>query len=59
MTITVCADEVRPGDVIVYAGQTHRIIDVARCLGWAWPVATDGTGWAIALGHNLVTASRQ
>jgi len=25
---------------------------------WAWPVATDGTGWAIALDHRLITASR-
>jgi hypothetical protein len=28
-------------DVVVYEGRRHRITDVARRAGWAWPVATD------------------
>jgi hypothetical protein len=58
MTIRIYADEIRPGDVITYSGQPHRITRVDRGAGWAWPVACDGTGWAIALGHRVVTARR-
>jgi len=58
MKVRLYADEIRPGDIIEYEGRRHRISDVARRAGWAWPVATDGTGWAIALDHRLITASR-
>jgi hypothetical protein len=57
--ITIHADEVRPGDVIEDHGAAHRITHVARRDGWAWPVASDDTGWAIALGHRLVAVDRQ
>jgi hypothetical protein len=58
MKIRLYADEIRPGDIIMYEGRHHRITGVPRRAGWAWPVATDGTGWAIALDHRLITASR-
>jgi hypothetical protein len=57
-TINVHADELRPGDVLDDGGQAHRITDVVRRAGWSWPIAVDGTGWAIALDHRLVTISR-
>jgi hypothetical protein len=52
------ADDLRPGDVVVYGGRNHRITRVDRRAGWAWPVAADGTGWAIALDHRLIDVSR-
>jgi hypothetical protein len=58
MTISVHADELRPGDVVDYHGRSHRITGVSRCAGWAWPIAIDGTGWAIALDHSLVRITR-
>jgi hypothetical protein len=55
---TIHADELRPGDVIVYGGHIHRITHVDREEGWAWPVAADDTGWAIALSHQLIDVQR-
>ena len=57
LKITLYADQIRPGDIIVYEGRRHRITDVVRWTGWAWPVAADGTGWAIALDHRLITVA--
>jgi hypothetical protein len=34
------------------------ITNVEHRDGWAWPVAADGTGWAIALGRQLVDVVR-
>ena len=56
--ITIHADELQPGDVIDDHGACHRVTTVNRGNGWAWPVASDGTGWAIALGHELVEVER-
>ena len=53
------ADELRPGDVVVYEGHDRRITAVERMPGWAWPIAADGTGWAIALDHVLINVQRQ
>jgi hypothetical protein len=53
------ADEVQPGDVIEDHGTVHRITHVDRHDGWAWPVAFDGSGWAMALGHSLLHVDRQ
>ncbi len=50
----IYADDLRPGDVVMYGGRNRRIAHVDRRDGWAWPVATDGTGWAIALDHRLI-----
>ena len=47
--ISMQADELRPGDLLDYGGRPHRITDIVRRAGWAWPIALDGTGWAIAL----------
>jgi hypothetical protein len=53
----IYADDLRPGDVVVYGGRHRRITRVDRRAGWAWPVAADGTGWAIALDHRLIDVS--
>jgi hypothetical protein len=55
---TIQAHELQPGDVVVYNGHLHRITQVERCAGWSWPIAADGTGWAIALGQQLVDVER-
>ena len=63
---TIHADEMQPGDVIVYNGHSHNITLVVRRDGWAWPVAADGTGWAMAsmmvsstsIGHRDDSRSR-
>jgi len=51
---TIPADEVHAGDVVVYRGELHHVTRVDRGGGWAWPVAYDDAGWAMALGHDLV-----
>jgi hypothetical protein len=55
---TIHADELLPGDVVVYGGHYHQITHVERRGGWSWPVAADDTGWAIALGHHLIDVLR-
>ena len=52
------ADELQPGDVVVYDGLDRQITNVHRLDGWAWPIAADGTGWAIALDHRLIDVHR-
>jgi hypothetical protein len=51
---TIYADELQMGDVVDYLGTPHRVAHVDRHAGWAWPVAYDDRGWAIALGHQPV-----
>jgi hypothetical protein len=58
VTLEIHADELRPGDILDYQGRAHRITEVLRAAGWAWPIAMDGTGWAIALDHHDVIVSR-
>ena len=55
---TIHADELQPGDVVLYGGSHHRITRVDRKEGWAWPVAVDGTGWALALDHRVIGVHR-
>ncbi|HEU4840931.1 MAG TPA: hypothetical protein VFT09_05785 [Ilumatobacteraceae bacterium] len=55
---TIPAHEVRPGDVVVHDGHDHRITHVDRRAGWSWPIAADGTGWALALGDDLIPVRR-
>jgi hypothetical protein len=55
---TIHADELQPGDVIVYGGHVRQITRVSRENGWSWPIAADDTGWAIALGHRLIDVLR-
>ena len=55
---TISADDVQPGDVVDYHGQPHHVTHVVRRDGWAWPVAFDDAGWAMALGHGLVAVHR-
>jgi hypothetical protein len=50
----IYADELRPGDVVAHGGQARRITRVDRHAGWAWPIAVDDSGWAMALGHRLI-----
>jgi hypothetical protein len=55
---TIHAHELRPGDVVEYGGRCHKITRVERRDGWAWPVAADDTGWAIALDRYLIPVYR-
>jgi hypothetical protein len=52
------ADELEPGDAFEWDGRVHTITLVERREGWAWPIAVDGTGWAIALGHHMIDVDR-
>jgi hypothetical protein len=52
------ADELRPGDVVEYHGKRHVVSRIDRIDGAAWSVASDGAGWAIALGRELVFVER-
>jgi len=54
----IVADELRPGDVVDYHGCLHQVVHVDRRDGWAWPVACDATGWAMAVGAELVVVDR-
>ena len=56
--VTIHADEIQPGDVLVYGGYERRITHVDRRDGWAWPIATDDSGWAVALDDHLVDVRR-
>lgn len=49
---TIHADELQPGDVVDHHGERHRVARIDRRSGWAFPIAFDGTGWALALGHG-------
>jgi hypothetical protein len=51
---TIHADELSAGDVVEYRGARHRVSHVDRRAGWAWSVAYDDRGWAIALGHESI-----
>jgi hypothetical protein len=55
---TIHAHEVQPGDTFMYNGHNRQITRVDRREGWSWPVAADDTGWAIALGRNLIEVRR-
>jgi len=56
---TIHADELEPGDVLAWDGRNHTITSVNWRDGWAWPIAVDGTGWAIALNHHqLINVER-
>ena len=48
------ADELRPGDAVDYHGQRRVVCRIHRTDRAAWPVASDDTGWAIALGRELL-----
>ena len=56
--ITIHAADLQTGDTIVVAGCSHLIDHIDRHAGWAWPVAADGTGWAMAIGDQLVDVRR-
>lgn len=55
---TIDAHDLRPGDIVCYRGQRHRVDHVDRFNGWAWPVAFDGAGWAMALGGDVMIVPR-
>jgi hypothetical protein len=56
--LTIYADELHPGDVVDYSGVPHHVTRVDRGAGLAWPIASDGTGWAMALGHDVIVLHR-
>jgi hypothetical protein len=55
---TIYAVDVRPGDVVDYGGRPRRVAHVDRRRGWAWAIAYDDAGWAMALGQDLVVVDR-
>ena len=55
---TIHADELQPGDCLVWNGHNHIIAFIDRQDGWSWPIAGDETGWAIALDHHLIDVDR-
>jgi hypothetical protein len=57
-TTTIYADDLQPGDVVDCPGGPHLVSHVDRQMGWAWPIAFDDHGWAMALGHDLVVVHR-
>jgi hypothetical protein len=57
-TINISANQLQPGDVVSYGGHWHRVTNVVRRAGASWPVAMDGTGWAIALGDRPLSVRR-
>jgi hypothetical protein len=56
---TIHADDLQPGDVVIYDGRHHQIVRINRLDGWSWPVAADDTGWAIALHDGLIGIQRR
>ena len=56
--IEIHADELQPGDVIECCWTGTRIALVDRRPGWLWPIATDDSGWAIALDHHVILVYR-
>ena len=57
-TRSIHANELRPGDLLDYDGRPHRITGILRRPGSSWPIAVDGTGWAIALGNGPFSVRR-
>ena len=57
-TLSISANQLRAGDFVDYGGHWHRVTGVVRRVGGSWPVAVDGTGWAIALGDRPVRVRR-
>lgn len=55
---TIHADELQAGDIVDDHGQRHHLTRIDRRDGWAFPVAFDDTGWAMAIGHDLVVVDR-
>jgi hypothetical protein len=52
------ASKLRAGDVVDDHGELHRIEHIDRRAGWAWPIAFDDHGWAIAIGDDSVSVER-
>jgi hypothetical protein len=46
--------DLQEGDIVDYHGHLHRVTHVDCQNGWAWPIAFDDAGWAIALGPDVV-----
>ena len=57
-TRSIHASELRTGDLLDYGGRPYRITDIVRRPGSSWPIALDGTGWAIALGNGPLSVRR-
>ena len=55
---TIYADGLQPGDIVDHHGQLHLVTHVDHLNGWAWPIASDDSGWAMALGHVPVVVHR-
>jgi hypothetical protein len=57
-TMNITANRLRAGDLVEYGGRWHNVTEVVRRHGAAWPIARDGTGWAIALGTSPINVRR-
>jgi hypothetical protein len=55
---TIHADQLKPGDIVVCDGNDHRITRIDNRDGWAWPIATDDSGWGLGLGQQLINVRR-
>lgn len=55
---TIPSLDVEAGDVIDCCGRPHRVTHVDLHGGWAWPIAFDDEGWAMALGPVPVEVRR-
>jgi hypothetical protein len=56
--MVINAEKLQAGDIVEYGGARHLVAEIRRPCGAAWPVAVDGTGWAIALGAQLLVVER-
>jgi hypothetical protein len=56
---TIPSLDVEAGDVIDCCGRPHRVAHVDLHGGWAWPIAFDDEGWAMALGPVPVEVRRE
>jgi hypothetical protein len=56
--IKIPPHDLRAGDVVDYHGELHTVAHIDQEVGWAWPVAFDDAGWAIAVGGDLLCVNR-
>ena len=57
-TMNISANQLRADDLVEYGGRWHHVTEVVRRHGASWPIARDGTGWAIALGTSPINVRR-
>lgn len=58
LSAAIRSPDLQEGDIVDYHGHLHRVTHVDCYNGWAWPIAFDDAGWAIAVGPDLVVVHR-